>query len=148
MIGIGCDHAGLELKNSLMQKLKENGYMVNDYGTSESVSVDYPDYAFKVGEGIISKGINKGVLICKTGIGMSIACNKVKGIRCAKVNSVEEAYLTRSHNDANVIAISSDLDIEEAFDIVDTFIKTEFSNEERHMNRINKIKDYEERHEY
>lgn len=148
MIGIGCDHAGLELKNELYKRLKELGYIVNDYGTSENVSVDYPDYAFKVGEGIVNKGINRGILICKTGIGMSIACNKVKGVRCAKVSNIEEAYLTRSHNDANVIAISADLDIEEAFDIIETFLKTDFSNDERHIRRVNKITEYESKHEY
>lgn len=148
MIGIGCDHVGLELKNELCKRLKELGYIVNDYGTSENVSVDYPDYAFKVGEGIVNKGINRGILICKTGIGMSIACNKVKGVRCAKVSNIEEAYLTRSHNDANVIAISADLDIEEAFDIIETFLKTDFSNDERHIRRVNKITEYESKHEY
>lgn len=148
MIGIGCDHAGLELKNELCKRLKKLGYIVNDYGTSENVSVDYPDYAFKVGEGIVNKGINRGILICKTGIGMSIACNKVKGVRCAKVSNIEEAYLTRSHNDANVIAISADLDIEEAFDIIETFLKTDFSNDERHIRRVNKITEYESKHEY
>ena len=147
MIGIGCDHAGLQLKNELIDKLKNEGFIINDYGTYEDISVDYPDFAFKVGEAVVNKGINKGILICKTGIGMSIACNKIKGIRCAKVSTVEEAYLTRLHNDANVIAIGADLMIEEAYDIIETFLKTEFSNEERHIRRIKKITDYEEKNE-
>ena len=109
-------------------------------------SVDYPDYAFKIGESIANKGIKLGILICKTGIGMSIACNKVRGVRCAKVDNVEEAKLTRLHNNSNVIAISA-LN-KNALEIVKTFLDTEFSNEERHIRRINKITEYEEKHEY
>ena len=148
MIGIASDHGGFDLKEKIKNYLKELEYQVIDYGTMVDASVDYPDYAFKIGESIASKGIKLGIVICKTGIGMSIACNKVKGVRCAKVSNVEEAYLTRLHNDSNVIAIGADLDIEEACDIVETFIKTSFSNEERHIRRINKITEYEEKHEY
>ena len=148
MIGIGSDHAGLEVKTLLIEYIKELGYQINDYGTYVNESVDYPDFAFKVGEAVSNKGIDKGILICKTGIGMSIACNKVEGIRCAKVDSVEEAKLTREHNDANVIAISAMKDIEEIKKIVYTFLTTEFSNDERHIRRVNKITEYEMKHEY
>ncbi len=133
-----------------MEKIKkylnELDYQVIDYGTMVNTSVDYPDYAFKVGESIASKGIQLGILVCKTGIGMSIACNKVKGVRCAKVDNVEEAYLTRFHNNSNVLAISSMNP--NALEIVKKFLETKFSNEERHVRRINKISEYEEKHEY
>ncbi len=146
MIGIGSDHAGYELKEKIKKYLNELDYQVIDYGTMVNTPVDYPDYAFKVGESIASKGIQLGILVCKTGIGMSIACNKVKGVRCAKVDNVEEAYLTRFHNNSNVLAISSMNP--NALEIVKTFIETKFSNEERHVRRINKISEYEEKHEY
>ena len=125
---------------------KEREYQIIDFGTFSEESVDYPDYAFKVGESIASKGIQLGILVCKTGIGMSIACNKVRGVRCAKVDNVEEATLTRLHNDSNVLAISA-LN-PNALEIVKTFVQTEFSNEERHIRRIQKISEYEEKHEY
>ena len=144
MIGIASDHAGFELKEKLKQELKD--YQIIDYGTMVDTSVDYPDYAFKIGESIANKGIKLGILICKTGIGMSIAWNKVRGVRCAKVDNVEEATLTRLHNNSNVIAISA-LN-KNALEIVKTFLDTEFSNEERHIRRINKITEYEEKHEY
>lgn len=146
MIGIASDHAGYELKEKIKQFLHEMNYQVIDYGTMVNTSVDYPDYAFKVGESIASKGIQLGILVCKTGIGMSIACNKVRGVRCAKVDSVEEATLTRLHNDSNVLAISA-LN-PNALEIVKTFLETKFSNEERHIRRIQKISEYEEKHEY
>lgn len=144
MIGIASDHAGFELKEKLKKELKD--YQIIDYGTMVDTSVDYPDYAFKIGESIANKEIKLGILICKTGIGMSIACNKVRGVRCAKVDNVEEAKLTRLHNNSNVIAISA-LN-KNALEIVKTFLDTEFSNEERHIRRINKITEYEEKHEY
>lgn len=146
MIGIASDHAGYELKEKIKQFLHEMNYQVIDYGTMVNTSVDYPDYAFKVGESIASKGIQLGILVCKTGIGMSIACNKVRGVRCAKVDNVEEATLTRLHNDSNVLAISA-LN-PNALEIVKTFVQTEFSNEERHIRRIQKISEYEEKREY
>ena len=145
MIGIACDHGGFKLKEEINEYLKELGYNVIDYGTMVEESVDYPEYAFKVGEAIRNKGINFGIIICTTGIGMSIACNKVVGVRCAKVDNIEEAKLTRLHNDSNVLALSaSKLNAKE---IVKIFLETEFSNEERHIRRINMIKDYEEKNE-
>lgn len=148
MIGIACDHAGYDVKEILIDYVQELGYNINDYGTYvKGESVDYPDYAFKVGEAVSNKGINKGILICKTGIGMEIACNKVIGVRCAKVENVEEARLTREHNDANVIALSALKPINEIKDIVKIFLETDFSNESRHMKRINKITNYEDNHE-
>ena len=142
-IGITNDHHGVTLKQELTKFLTRIGYNVIDYGTNEEESIDYPTLAFNLGEDVVSKKIDYGISICMTGIGMSIALNKVKGVRCAKVVSKEEACLTRSHNDANVIAISSKQNIEELKEIVETFLETRFSNEERHIRRVNLIRDYE-----
>ena len=101
------------LKQELTKFLIELGYNVINYGTDNTEMVDYPDYAFKIGEAVSRNDINYGILICNTGIGMSIACNKVKGIRCAKVDNVYEAKMTRRDNDANVIALSSRIEINE-----------------------------------
>lgn len=140
---IASDHAGYDLKNEL---ISNSNCELNDLGTGSKESVDYPDYAFSLGERIL-KEKSLGIIICGTGIGVSIACNKVKGIRCAKVDSVKEAYLARSHNDANVIALASYTPIAEALKMIDTFISTDFSNENRHMVRINKITEYENKYE-
>ena len=140
MILIGNDHAGYEVKKEIVKFLKEKNYEVVDYGCNSNDSVDFPDYAFNVCQNI--KDDNKGILICTTGIGMSIAANKVKGIRCAKVDNVDEARLTRLHNNSNVLAISALKDIEELKKIVLTFLETPFSNEERHVRRIGKIDEY------
>ena len=134
-IAIANDHRGYNLKKQLISYLKEMDYDVLDLGTDSLEAVDYPIYAKKVADNIIEKNADMGILICGTGIGMSIAANKIKGIRCAKVSTEEEAYLTRLHNDANVLALSYKLVEEEAFNIVKTFLNTEKSNEKRHINR-------------
>jgi len=141
IVGIASDHRGYEVKEELINYLKENDYNVIDYGTNSKESVDYPQYAFKLGNDIKNEKINYGILICGTGIGMSIACNKIKKVRCAKVSSLEETILTRQHNDANVIAISADLS--DYKNIVLTFLKTEFSNLEKHKRRIEMIDNYD-----
>lgn len=146
MIGIASDHGGFLLKEEVNKYLKDLGYSVIDYGTMNQESVDYPEFAFKVGEAIKNNEIKYGIVICTTGIGMSIACNKVKGVRCAKVDNVEEAKMTRLHNDSNVLALSSKNP--NALEIVKIFFETEFSNEERHIHRIKMITDYEENNEY
>lgn len=143
MIGIASDHAGYEVKKQIIDFLENNNYNVVNYGTDSNESVDYPNYAFKIGEDVANGKLEKGILICKTGIGMSIACNKVKGIRCSKVDNKEEAILTRKHNDSNVIALSSMKNIEELKEIILTYLETSFSNEERHINRVKEITDYE-----
>lgn len=143
-IGITNDHRGLELKQKLTNYLEKKGYNIINYGTDTKDSVDYPDYAFKLCKALINKEIDFGIAICGTGIGISIACNKVKGIRCAKISTEKEAIMCRKHNDANVIALGSDISILEAKDIIDAFLITNFTNEERHINRIKKITDYEE----
>lgn len=142
-IGIASDHQGYKLKSKLINYLKKEKIEVIDYGTKSEESTDYPDYAFKIGEEIINKNISKGILICGSGIGMSIACNKVKGIRCAKVDNKNEAYMTRKDNDANVIAISGRLSLWNAKRIINTFLKTKYANIDRYNRRLNKIKEYE-----
>jgi len=146
-IGIANDHRGYELKQKVTSYLTKKGYNVVNFGTNSSGSVDYPDYAFKLCEAITKNEIIYGIAICGSGIGISIACNKVKGIRCAKVSNDKEAKLCRLHNDANVIAISSELSTLEAKDILDNFLTTNFSKEERHIKRIEKITNYEENNE-
>lgn len=143
-IGIASDHRGYKLKEKLTKYLMKKHYNVINYGTDSIESVDYPDYAIKIGDGINKKEIDLGIIICGTGIGVSIVCNKIKGIRCAKVNNIKEAKMARAHNDANVLAIGSDLWLITAKDIIDAFINTPFSNEERHINRIAKITKIEE----
>lgn len=142
-IGITNDHRGLVLKQTLTNYLEKKGYNIIDYGTDSDDSVDYPDYAFKLGKSLQTKDIDLGIAICGTGIGMDIALNKVKGIRCAKASNEEEAILARSHNDANALALSAKISSDMAKDIVDKFINTNFSNDKRHIERIQKIKEYE-----
>lgn len=142
-IGIATDHRGVETKQKLINYLKNEGYNIVDYGTNSEESVDYPDYAFKVGEAVARKEIDFGVLICNTGIGMSIAANKVKGVRCARVLDEYDAKMTRIDNDANVIALSSRVDIEKLKRVLKVFLETKHNNEERHDRRILKINNYE-----
>lgn len=138
-IGIASDHAGYETKETLVSFLKELNYEVTDYGTNSSESVDYPKYAFKVCDGILNKDIELGILICYTGIGMSIAANKIKGIRCSKVDNVNEAKLTKEHNNSNVLALSALKNIDELKEIVKAYLETSFSNEEKHIRRVNML---------
>lgn len=139
-VAIACDHAALELKNAVKKHLTDRGFEVVDFGINEPDSVDYPDYALPVAEAVAGGKADKGILICGTGIGMSICANKVKGIRCALCSDTFSARATREHNDANVLAfgervVGGGL----ALDIVDAFLDTPFSNAERHVKRIDKI---------
>lgn len=145
-IGIASDHRGYKLKEELKEALTKENYEVVDYGTDSIESTDYPDYAFLLGENVINKNVDFGVAICGSGIGISIACNKVKGIRCAKVTTKEEAEVTRIDNDSNIVAFGEKTSFEDALEIVKAFINTKFSNLEKHNRRINKIKEYEESH--
>ena len=145
-IGIASDHRGYELKEKLKEALIKENYEVIDYGTNSKESTDYPDYAFILGENVVNKNVDYGVAICGSGIGISIACNKVKGVRCAKVTTKEEAEVTRIDNDSNIVAFGEKTSFEEALEIVKTFINTKFSDLEKHNRRINKIKAYEESH--
>ena len=144
-IGIGNDHRGYKLKVELVDFLKNLGYEVVNFGSDSEEPVDYPVYAFKVGEAVAKGEVDRGILICRTGIGMSIACNKVKGVRCAKVDNVEEAALTRLDNDANVIAISYVKEITEIKEMIKTFLEIKFSKEERHHRRVELINKYDAR---
>lgn len=143
-IGFANDHRGYELKENLKSKILELGYEVKDFGTNSTESVDYPDFAFELGKAIVEKNVDFGVAICGSGIGISIACNKVKGIRCAKVNNVEEARITRIDNNSNIIAFGEKTPLDLAYEMIKEFITTEFSNEEKHHRRVNKIIKYEE----
>ena len=142
-VGICSDHRGVFLKKSLVEYLEHAGYEVVDYGTDSVESVDFPEFAFKLGNGIVKKKVNFGVAICGTGIGMSIALNKMKGIYCAKISSINEAILCRSHNDANVIAVSAEMDTDIVKSMVDKFLVTPHSKEEKYHRRNKMIKDME-----
>lgn len=143
IIGIANDHRGVKRKKEIVNFLEKKGYEIVDFGTNTEESVDYPKLAFELGENISNKKIDMGILLCGTGIGMSIAVNKVKDVRCARIDSIKDAKITREHNDANVLAISSELNIFKTKRIVDTFLTTSFSNEERHIKRIEMISKYE-----
>ena len=139
-IAIGCDHGGIHLKAALLNYLDEHDYEYKDFGTYTEESCDYTDYALRVAEAVASGKFDRGILICGTGIGMSIAANKVKGIRCALCTDVTMARLTREHNDANMLSMGQrTTGIETCKDIVHTFLNTPFSEGERHKGRIAKI---------
>lgn len=139
MVGIGCDHGGLEIKNVLLEHLKEKGYEVRDFGTYDKTSVDYPDIAEAVCKEVVSGALEFAVLVCGTGIGISIAANKIDGIRCALVTNEYSAEKTKQHNNANVLAFGGrttgpDL----AVSILDAYLSAEFEGG-RHQTRIDKI---------
>lgn len=138
-VGIANDHAATDLKMKVMKHLQDEGYEVVDYGTDGHESVDYPDYAKKVCDGVNSHEVDFGIAICGTGVGISIACNKVKGIRCAHCSETYSAEYSRRHNDANVVAFGARVIGEEiAYQIVDVFLKTPFEGG-RHQRRVDKI---------
>lgn len=140
-IGIGSDHGGYELKESIKEYLTEEGIQFVDYGTNSLESVDYPDYGRAVAEAVINKEVDKGILICGTGIGISITANRIKGIRCALCTDSYSAKMSRMHNNANILALGGRvLGVGLALDIVKTFLDTEFEGG-RHERRINKIDD-------
>jgi ribose 5-phosphate isomerase B len=138
-IAIGADHAGFVLKQHLRQRLEAEGHEVVDFGAASEESTDYPDYAYLVARQVSQDRADRGVLVCSTGIGMSIAANKVAGIRAAVVDSIEAARLTREHNDANVITLGARFVGEaQALDLVRIFLNTEFTGG-RHSRRVAKI---------
>ena len=144
-IALGCDHGALALKDALIPHLEKMGYEVKDFGTYTSASCDYPDFVGPAAKAVASGECDKGIALCTTGIGVSIVCNKVKGIRCALLSDVMSARLTREHNDTNMMAISAGVVGQMlAFEIIDTWLGTEFSHDERHQRRINKLMAYEE----
>lgn len=146
MIALGCDHAGLELKNAIKTHLEERGIEYKDFGTYTSDSCDYAVYAEKTARAVVSGECRLGLLFCGTGVGISMAANKVKGIRAACCSDKFSAEMTRLHNDANILCTGGRvITVEKAIELVDVFIDTEFSGEERHVRRIAQITDLENR---
>ena len=142
MIAIGSDHGGFELKEKLMEHLSERGLEYKDFGTCSSASCDYPVYAKAVANAVASGECDRGIIICGTGIGVSITANKVRGIRAALCGDCFSAEATRQHNDANVLCMGARVVGEGlALKIADTFLDTPFSNDERHIRRISMIED-------
>ncbi len=140
MIAIGSDHGGFELKRAIMKHLQERGEAYKDFGTYTAESCDYPDYGRAVAKAVAAGDYDRGILICGTGIGISITANKVHGIRAANCGDCFSAEATRLHNDANILALGARVVGEGlALKIVDTFLDTPFSNDERHIRRISKI---------
>ena len=140
-ISIACDHGGLELKNAIIKHFKRE-YQFVDVGTYTTLSCDYPDFAFKACEMVVQGQVDFGIVICKSGIGMSIAANKVKGVRCALLTNEVNATLCHQHNNANVIALgANDVSRRKAYKIIKAYDEATF--EERHQRRIDKINEYE-----
>lgn len=144
-IAVGSDHRGFTLKAHLIEMLSREGHEVLDLGCQGTEAVDYPDYAFRVGETVASGGAERGILVCGSGIGMSIAANKVHGVRAALCCSVEDARMTRRHNDSNVLALSErGLGDPKTEEIIRVWLSTPFEGG-RHARRVEKIRAYEER---
>ena len=145
MIAIGCDHGGIHHKEQIEKKLTEWGYELKDFGTYDESSCDYPDIAFKVASAVAEGSCDRGILICGTGIGMSIAANKVKGIRAAHVCDTFSARMAREHNNAQIICLGERITgIEVALEIVKTYLNSEFAGG-RHEKRVSKITEIENR---
>lgn len=140
-IAIATDHNGVNEKKEIINKLTE--YEFIDKSPINTDTDDYPDFAFTVANAVVSKEADLGVLLCGTGIGMSIAANKVKGVLCGHCSTKEQAHLTREHNNANIIALSYKQDVNELIEMIKEFIETKPSEEERHLRRVNKIINYE-----
>ena len=139
-IAIACDHGGFEYKELLVKYLKDNKIEYKDYGCYSVEAVDYPDTIYPCAKSVGDGLFDKGIVICGTGIGVSIVANKVNGVRCALVNDDKVAITTREHNDSNVLAMGARvISSEMMFKIVDNWLNTPFSNEDRHIRRINKI---------
>ena len=139
-ISLGCDHGGLELKNEIKAHLEARGFECRDFGTYTKDSCDYPDYARPAAEAVASGECERGILVCTTGIGVSITANKVNGVRCALLHDKMSARLTREHNDTNMMALGAGVvGPMLALEIVDTWLDTPFSGVERHQRRIDKV---------
>ncbi|MGQ9462121.1 MAG: ribose 5-phosphate isomerase B [Candidatus Fervidibacter sp.] len=140
LIALGSDHAGFELKEWLKVKLEEAGYECHDFGTYSPQSCDYPDFSAAVARAVASGQCDTGIVICGTGIGSSIAANKVPGVRCALCWNEYTARMARYHNDANILALGARvIGMELAWEIVKVWLETPFSNEERHRRRLEKV---------
>ena len=145
-LAIGCDHGALTLKNALVQRLSAQGHEVKDFGTYTADSCDYPDFAAPAARAVASGECEKGIVLCTTGIGVSITANEIPGIRCALLSDVISARMTREHNDTNMMALGAGVVGQTlAFQIVDTWLSTPFSQGERHQRRIDKMMALENR---
>ena len=145
-IAIACDHGGLNLKNAVKKYLADNGYEVKDFGTDTTASCDYPDYALPAAEAVANGECERGIVICSTGIGVSIVANKVPGVRCAHCHDSYCAEFTRLHNNSNVLALGEKVvGVGYALKIVETFLKTEFEGG-RHQRRVDKITEIEKKY--
>ena len=143
-LAIGCDHGAVALKDVLKAHLEQKGYEVKDFGTYSTASCDYPDFAGAAARAVASGECEKGIVLCTTGIGVSICANKGKGIRCALLSDVLSARMTRLHNDTNMMAMGAGIIGQNlALEIADTWLDTPFSGDERHQRRINKMMDLE-----
>jgi len=143
VLAIGCDHGGFELKNAIVEHLNERGIKVKDFGIYELESVDYPEIALKVGNSIVAGECALGILVCGTGIGMSIAANKIKGIRAAACSEAFSAEFTRRHNDSNILCLGGRvIGSGVAMELVDKFIDTEFEGG-RHQRRVDAVMNIE-----
>ncbi len=139
-IAVACDHGALSMKNAIVAHLKKQGHEVVDFGTHTLDSCDYPDFAGAAARAVASGECQRGIVTCTTGIGVSIAANKVKGIRCALLHDLMSARMTREHNDTNMMALGAAVTAEPlALEIVDVWLNTEFSFGERHVRRIAKV---------
>lgn len=138
-VAISCDHRGIEFKKGIIEVVERLGHTIDDLGTYTEESVDYPDYAVKVARGVASGDYDRGIVLCSTGIGVSIAANKIKGIRAALCCNVFAAEMTRRHNDANVLALGADYGLDCVPEIVELFLSTEFEGG-RHQRRVDKMK--------
>lgn len=139
-IAIACDHGALDLKNAVVAHLQKRGFEVVDFGTDSLASCDYPDFVGPAAKAVAAGECGKGIVLCTTGIGVSIAANKVHGIRCALLSDLMSARLTREHNDTNMMAMGAGVVGQMlALEIVDTWLDTDFSHNERHQRRINKV---------
>ena len=143
ILGFASDHRGFKLKEELINYFGDNGYKIVDYGTYSEESCDYPDFAFKLGNGILSNEVDFGIAICGSGIGISIALNKMKGIYCAKVSNPDEAMHTRLDNNTNCIAMGEKMDLNTAILSIEAFITTDYSYLEKHERRNKKVKQIE-----
>lgn len=148
-ISIASDHGGVELKSKITGYLTSKGHKIMDFGTDSCASADYPDYALKAAESVASGETSLGILICKTGIGISIAANKVPGIRAALCRDREAARLSREHNDANMLALDGTMPEDRAIEIVETWLNSGFADDEsseRHRRRVEKIREIEKKY--
>lgn len=139
-IAIGCDHGALALKNKVVEHLEKQGHTVKDFGTYTLDSCDYPDFAAAAARAVAAGECEKGIVLCTTGIGVSISANKINGIRCALLSDLMSARMTREHNDTNMMALGAAVVGEGlALEIVDTWLNTAFSQAPRHQRRIDKV---------